>query len=282
MSVDIRCPSCSKRGKIEVSQDSLKNVTRGLLAVNVSKGLVCDHSFIAYIDKNLQVRDYFMADFHLELPVIAEVKEDAKKKIPPKEQLDIDIIKLNITPSLLTYLIKMIFLKKNPVILIDEAFIKQNLQAFYKFITENSFDYNFTYMNEEEYKKQKKDLKERIVFKGKEIVNDKENIVDLKKSHVEQSMIQKFFAELDASTSLIIIKNEIQKFYELAKNLMGFIEQTENKDTLNSKKMIDFLSKEYQEKFSVKILDFLLEIIENYFGMEVPKKSNVSDFLGFL
>ena len=65
---EIRCPTCDNVGKLEIAEDSIKNVSRGLLAVNVAPHIICEHSFIVYIDKNLQVRDYFVADFHIELP----------------------------------------------------------------------------------------------------------------------------------------------------------------------------------------------------------------------
>ena len=51
--IEIRCPKCSKRNKIEVSEEEVKNTTRGLYAVNVSEGIICEHSFVAYLDKNL-------------------------------------------------------------------------------------------------------------------------------------------------------------------------------------------------------------------------------------
>ncbi len=279
MSVEIRCPICSKRGTFTISEDSLKNVERGLLAVNIAEGIVCEHSFIAYVDKNLQVRDYFMADFQLEMPAIEEVKEDAKKRIPPKEQLDIDLIKLNITPSFLVYAIRMIFHKKSPIFILKEAFLKNHLLTFFAFITENSFDFDSTFLDEEEYQKQKRELKKRIIFKGKDVINDPEKVADLKKMNVEQSMIQMFYAEPDESTSLILLKNEIQKIHEMTKMLIDFIDQEEDKEILNTKKMIERLTSEYHQKISIKFFDFLLDVIEYYFEKEIPNTSKVSDFL---
>ncbi|MFX1394960.1 MAG: hypothetical protein ACFFAH_15510, partial [Promethearchaeota archaeon] len=61
--VQINCPICSKTGSIEISHNILKDSLRGLLAINIAKDIICSHSFIAYIDKNLNVRDYFVADF---------------------------------------------------------------------------------------------------------------------------------------------------------------------------------------------------------------------------
>ncbi|MHA1487210.1 MAG: hypothetical protein ACTSSC_08555, partial [Promethearchaeota archaeon] len=59
--LEVRCPSCSSRGYIEISEEEVEKAARGVFAVNISEGIVCDHSFVAYIDKNLSVRDTFMA-----------------------------------------------------------------------------------------------------------------------------------------------------------------------------------------------------------------------------
>ncbi|MHA1805873.1 MAG: hypothetical protein ACTSU4_15255 [Promethearchaeota archaeon] len=282
MRVQIRCPSCSKQGKIDVSEESLKNVSRGLLAVNIAKGIVCEHSFVAYIDKNMQVRDYFIADFQIELPSIEPIAEEVKRKIPPKDQLDVDLIKMNMTPSFLLPLIRMIFMKKNLVIVLEDLFIKKHLQAFHEFITEDNFEFNFTYVSENDYRQKKDEFKGRYILKGKDVFNDKGELIDTNKWSMERRMVQKFYEETDPDTCLIILKNEIKKIHELTKSLIDFIDNTKNKDTLNSKKMIDYLNATFKEKISVSFLEFLLDIIENYFEKEIPKKSRVSNFLGFL
>ncbi|MFX1339187.1 MAG: hypothetical protein ACFFDK_11310 [Promethearchaeota archaeon] len=53
----VRCPSCSGNGYIDVAEENLKDVKRGLLAVNIPSDIICTHSFIVYIDKNLVIRD---------------------------------------------------------------------------------------------------------------------------------------------------------------------------------------------------------------------------------
>ena len=63
----IRCPSCHKSGIIEIDENVLKNVSRGLLAIYVDTHTVCEHSFITYVDRNLKIRDYFIADFQFEI-----------------------------------------------------------------------------------------------------------------------------------------------------------------------------------------------------------------------
>ena len=80
--LEIRCPVCAKWDNIEILDDATKNVKKGLLAVNIAAGMICDHSFIAYVDKNLIVRDCFIADFKIEAPEV-EISQKEDNKAPP-------------------------------------------------------------------------------------------------------------------------------------------------------------------------------------------------------
>jgi hypothetical protein len=72
--VNVSCPVCKNWDKIEISDNAIKNVEKGVLAVNITPGMICEHSFIAYVDKNLSVRDCFIADFKIEAPEISETQ----------------------------------------------------------------------------------------------------------------------------------------------------------------------------------------------------------------
>ncbi len=61
--MQIICPSCAKNGYIEVSEKDIKGTSRGVLAVNIAENILCSHTFIVYVDKNLMIRDYFLVDF---------------------------------------------------------------------------------------------------------------------------------------------------------------------------------------------------------------------------
>ena len=77
--LEVRCPSCSNIGYIEISEEEVEKAARGIFAVNISEGIACEHSFVAYIDKNLSVRDTFIADFQLELPEISSPRAKEHK-----------------------------------------------------------------------------------------------------------------------------------------------------------------------------------------------------------
>lgn len=77
------CPVCSKKGIIEISEKPLVNATRGLISISISKDIVCEHAFIAYVDKNLKVRDYFRPDFQLDLRSLRSAEPTEKEEEPP-------------------------------------------------------------------------------------------------------------------------------------------------------------------------------------------------------
>jgi len=141
--IEVRCPICSKWDNIEISDDATKNVSKGLLAINIAPGMICEHSFIAYVDKNLIVRDCLVADFKIELPE-SEVIEDTEENITPEtDTIKFDLIKLNIPDMLMTYIFKTIFVGEKTLILSDHEFLYNHLMNFFKYIMQNSLSENY-------------------------------------------------------------------------------------------------------------------------------------------
>lgn len=77
--VKISCPVC-KSSKVLKFPKSVINKARHLTTISLPRGLVCDHHFQAFIDKNFAVRGYQKVDFEY------ENKEDQK------EQADIELL----------------------------------------------------------------------------------------------------------------------------------------------------------------------------------------------
>ncbi|TXT59136.1 MAG: hypothetical protein BAJALOKI3v1_1120001 [Promethearchaeota archaeon] len=279
--VSLRCPECGKNGYIEVSEEELSNVSRGLLAVNVSENIICNHSFVAYVDKNLKIRDCFMADFHIEIPELVSTQTVEAEEISKADKIDLVLIKLNLPATLIAYLLKSILLGQDILILNDQAYLYEHIQEFIEYITENSFDANFKIIPREDYINNKKEYKNYIILEGNEIVNDKDNILSDKKLNVERTIVEKFLAESDERSSLIVLKNEIQKSYSLAEKVIEFINNYKGKE-IQSKKIIDYLAKEENVNIKIPYLRYLLDIVEHYFKMDVPISSDISNFLGFL
>ncbi|MFX1257708.1 MAG: hypothetical protein ACFFAN_07615 [Promethearchaeota archaeon] len=279
--VKIVCPSCSKNGIIEISPDALKNSLRGLLAVNIAKGIICEHSFIAYIDKNLNVRDYFIADFQIELPEITPEEKIKVGKIPSKDIVDIDLIKLNMPAIQLVYILKSIFYKQKVVLINDQEFLYTHIYNFLKYITQNSFEIDISILTQEKYKNNKKNYKDSMVFKSVSIVKNVKNLINPKKIDVEKQIVNRFMTEYDLGYSYIVLKNDIQKAFELSKVILDFVDESEKKnESVNILKINVELEKKYEIKINKQYLNFLTEIVEHYFGVLLP--SLTDSFFDFL
>ncbi|MFX1393775.1 MAG: hypothetical protein ACFFAH_09390 [Promethearchaeota archaeon] len=273
--VKIKCPSCSKTGTIEISPNILKNSIRGLLAINIARDIICPHSFIAYIDKNLSVRDYFVADFRVELPQMTTEEISKADKIPSRDIVDIDLIKLNIPAILLTYILKSIFLKQRIVIINDQEFLHHHIHNFFKYITQNSFETNIILMTEETYNKNKKTYKDSMIFDNIHILRNVKKLINPKKLFIEKQIVSRFVIEFDLEYSYIILKNDILKAFEFSKEITDFIKDYKEKnESINILEISAQLEKKYNTKISRIYLDFLIDIVINYFEVACPSYSD--------
>ena len=278
--LEIRCPSCSKRGYIEVNEEEVKNSTRGLFAVNITEGIVCEHSFVVYVDKNLTVRDTFMADFQIKLPEVTSGKEDLTDTSELLNKIDVSLIKLNLTASQLSYIIRTIVLKKKVIILSDQEYMFEDVRNFFCYITENSFENCVKIVSELDFKMENYD--NHILLRSKEILKDDEHVLDTKKLGVERNIIQKFLAEYDPTSSMIILKNELKNAFELSLSVIEYIKGLKKKESIITRKLIEFLNTKHDFKIQMPYLEFLYEIVESYFNLKIPKSSDIATFLGTL
>ena len=277
--VQINCPSCSKAGSIEISPNLIKDSLRGLLAINIAKDIICSHSFIAYIDKNLNVRDYFVADFQIELPQMTPEEISKADKIPSKDIVDIDLIKLNIPAMLLTYILKSIFLKQEIVLIHDNEYLHNHIHNFFKYITQNSFETNIILMTEEAYNNNKKTYKDSMIFDNINILRNMKKLINPKKLSIEKHFVSRFVSEGDLGYSYIVLKNDILKAFELSKTIVNLInESKERNEKVNTLKIGTQLEELYNFKINTIYLNFLIEIVKYYFGVTVP--SITDSFLG--
>ncbi len=278
--LEVRCPSCSKRGYIEVSEEEVAKAARGVFAVNVLEGVACEHSFVAYVDKNLMVRDTFMADFQLELPEIIPDKAVEPEVTEKLEEIDVGLIKLNFTASLLTHIIRAILLRKKIILLFDQSFMVDNIYKFIDYITLNSFKPDLHVVTGEQY--DMKIIQNAIILDGNIIIKDEEDILNPKKLGVERSLVRKFLAEYEPKPSLIYLQNGLQKAYELSSTIVDIVNNLKKKEKVYSKNIIDEIERRHSVKIQLPYLDFLYDIVENYFDVKIPKSSNISNFLSTL
>ena len=278
--LEVRCPSCSSRGYIEISEEEVEKAARGVFAVNISEGITCEHSFVVYIDKNLTIRDSFIADFQLELPEISSPESKEPEILSQLELIDVSLIKLNLTASIIINITKAIFFKKKILIFTDQTFMIEQILRFFEYITENTYETSITVKSEENC--QIENFKDYIVLKNYQILQDNDDILNPKKITIERTLVRKFLEEYEPIPSIINLHNGIKKSYELAETIVKIVNNLKKKEKLISRKVIENIAKLHNVKIQLSYLDFLYEIVQNYFKIQIPKSSNVSNFLSTL
>ena len=278
--VEVRCPACGKHGAIEVEENIVKNSPRGVTAVNVADYLICEHSFIAYIDKNFVVRDCFISDFTVQLPQIKIKMPEIKTIDSIAEEIDIYLITINLSIKTLSYLLEGCFNKQNIVFINDLDVLTPHLKKFLEFTFSETFEIDFKILNNQDFKKTKKEYKNHLVLSNSKIINDKDNLLKEKSIKIESAIIQKFLGEYNLEAGLIILRNEIFKAYKFSSELIQ--ESGKAGNELNQKLMVDYITENYNFKMSKGYINFLTQIIKNYFGKEVKGISDVNTFMGLI
>jgi hypothetical protein len=59
------CPKCKKSDTLSFPKSVVENA-KNLTTISIPKGLICPHSFQAFVDKNFKVRGYQLVDFEFE------------------------------------------------------------------------------------------------------------------------------------------------------------------------------------------------------------------------
>jgi len=273
--IEVRCPVCSKWENIEISDDATANSTKGLIAVNIEAGMICEHTFVAYVDKNLIVRDCLIADFEIEVSSSPETEDDNANEA---ESINHDLIRLNIPEILMASIFKAIFSGKNVIIISDDQFIANHIIHFFNYAMQNLFRTDIITMSKADFKNSNDQYENHIVFDKIDVIQDRYNTVDPKTLLIEKSIARKFLEEYDLVTGLIILRNEIQKAFEFSKTLSEFIKDVDEK-ALTSKILINHIKEVYNEKIQINYLNFLFNILKHYFNIVLPEIKGVQNFL---
>ena len=272
--VAIFCPVCKKSGNIEVKENIVSQSKRGVTAVNVAGFLICEHSFVAYIDRNFTLRDSFVSDFTVELPQIQI--EDVKKEIIEIPEINIYLLMINVPAITLTYVIRAILYKQNTCIIYDLDIIDKEIDALMKYAFQDWFKSDLIIIPRNSYRKEKKNYKDYIVIDNKEIINDKDKVMDIKDIKIESAIIQKFLDQTDNISSLIIIKSEIQKALVLAEHLADYLNSNDPKVKLTPEVLKEKIVEKFGRKVENLYFKFLLRIAKHYFNTDI---ANYLDFL---
>lgn len=90
MKVKFVCPTCKNSKEIAIPNYS----TNHLVTVSIPKGMICDHHFQAFIDKNYSIRGYQKVDIVLKEQVI-ESKLETQKNDQEYNEVDRENIEPN-------------------------------------------------------------------------------------------------------------------------------------------------------------------------------------------
>jgi hypothetical protein len=275
--IKIVCPTCKNKGQLNVVEDIMKNITRGLLAINVAAGTICSHNFFVYVDKNYDIRDYFVADFKVEVPEKRIDKNSLKSmKMLDKEIVDMDLIRLFLPATTLTFILKSITSKKKVALISNQDFLRDHIINFIQYITQNSFKADVILISDEDYSKNRKKYnKEYMVFKETKIINNFDKLIDAKKLKIEEQLVNRFLKNTELALSYILLKNDITIAYELCKDIIEIVQNHSGDVKLGKKELIEAIEKKEGFKISFVYLEFLLDIIKNYFEFNL---SSVSDY----
>ena len=82
------CPVCKSRKDLKFPK-TIINQAKQLTTISIPKGLICDHHFQAFVDKQFKVRGYQKVDFEFAYDLIKRKKSKTKK---PRED-DIEFYK---------------------------------------------------------------------------------------------------------------------------------------------------------------------------------------------
>ncbi len=72
------CPKCKKSNSLSFPQSVVDNA-RNLTTISIPKGLICEHSFQAFVDKNYKVRGYQLVDYEFESKKGKDAKTEKDK-----------------------------------------------------------------------------------------------------------------------------------------------------------------------------------------------------------
>ena len=183
--VEFRCPSCNKIGLLDVDSELIKHTERGVLAITVPSGKLCSHSFVAYIDKNLDTRDCYLADFMIEIPQLNE-EESEDIVVPEINVPEIEIVRLTLPASVIVYIIRAALLKKKVLLVSDKKHLYDQYRKFFEYITQNSFTIDLTFTTKILYKLKRREFQDRIVIgENKEIIRAPHKIINPKNLKIE-------------------------------------------------------------------------------------------------
>ncbi|MFX1276547.1 MAG: hypothetical protein ACFFBP_06895 [Promethearchaeota archaeon] len=273
----INCPICSKKGTMDIDENVITQNSRGITTISVSK-VLCEHSFIAYIDNKFDVRDTFITDLTLESPEL-ELDNLSLGKTPDQETINVFLITINLHPSTLTYILRACFNNEKVLLINNIEIVHKHLINFMHYIFVNTFAINFMVINRVDFQKNRKLFKDYLIIDDLRVLNDKNKVLKAKKFEVERNIVHSFFNEISPDISLNNIKKEIAKAFKLSNDVLVYVLNLDESEALDAKDLTKFLETQYNIKISTNYLTFLIDIVRNFYKVNVRDASDCLKFL---
>ena len=64
------------------------------------------------------------------------------------------------------------FLGKKTLILLDQEFLYNHILNFFKYITQNSFDFDLRIISEIDYRENKNEFEDFLIFRNRKVIKD--------------------------------------------------------------------------------------------------------------
>ncbi len=276
MKIQCSCPVCKKNNFIpidEQTQKLIKNKENANTVIQISQGQVCEHDFLAYIDKNYAQRDAVYVDYSLELD-----SESQLKQIPEKTEFPfkIHLIKWNLTPECLENVLSCIITGKKILFLDLESHLTTQYEEFFKEILKDSFnDYTIKFLDRDEFKKKKKKFRDYLVIRRNTV--ERRGGISFKFKLLKAFSFH-FWKEYDDISSLIQLKNLLFRLFLYSKSI--------NEQILKTKSSFYHILRNIEEDKSNQITkihpqyeEALYEIIKRYHLNDMLDESDMK--LGF-
>jgi hypothetical protein len=139
--VEFICPVCKSKKLLDVPNSVIAEAKQ-LTTMSIARGLVCDHQFQAFVDKQFQVRGYQRVDFEFENKSSQEKNSNSKNSKRNKddffESLILDGNYLEYKPKISRNNEKRSQKKKNIKSHKRKMSIKEIYNEFWEFIDDNN------------------------------------------------------------------------------------------------------------------------------------------------
>jgi hypothetical protein len=260
----VQCPACRKAGHISVPKSKMKKKSSGLSTIIV-KELICEHIFLAYVDNNLTVRECEELIF---VPAPEIIEKSKKSQKEPLAKSDMALIRINLYPLTLSYILKCLFNHQHFGLVLEEKqeFLQPIYEKLINYLFEDTFEIDYKIFTHQGYFAEKNDIEHPIIIQRVEVLKDDDEFLTNSELGVERGFINSFYDDEYGQETLKSIKNQINNVFLLANEAKEFIKNTKRP---NINKMISHLEKKFNISVNVKYAEFLVDIVKNYYKLSV-------------